>query len=590
MLKRTIFRKSAYAFAAVSVFTLSLFFAPISSRQTLAQVSNVDWPFYGNDLGNQRYQNVDQINPANVSNLKPTWIFHTGVLDDERVSFEVSPLVINGIMYITTGHDDVFALNAATGDEIWAYHPLAEMPPLDQLRICCGRDNRGVAYGNGKVFIGRLDSVLVALDANTGKVVWKKTVEDWRNNFTITMAPQFVNGKVITGISGGEFEVRGRVFAFDAETGALAWTFFTTPESLPSAPSWAGESWEHGGGTVWTTPAVDPGLGLIYVTTGNAAPDLNGIQRNGDNLFTSSIVAVDINTGVARWYFQEVHHDIWDYDGPQPAVLFSLNGVPAISHCQKSGEVFVLDRRNGKPIHPVTETPVPSGPGWQHASPTQPISSVQPLTPREVEIAPPGTTPAPRFTPPQPTPLLMGGPEQGCEWPPAAYSPRTKYIYYGARYEPAIFQTFPNNTEGFASSVVLPVPGLQTRGIFGATDSITGQIVWKQDVPDQPARSGMVVAGDLVFYGQNDGMFKATNAGTGANLWSFSGTSVPNGGGANAAPIAYVVGGKEFVANAFGGSRSERGRQRVSPLGDALIAFSLPDAEYTGPHVVQGSH
>jgi quinohemoprotein ethanol dehydrogenase len=584
MSKKRMFRKLIYAGAIATLF--ALWFA-IPAHETLAQNSNLDWRYYGNDPGNQRYQDVDQINLANVSSLKPAWIFHTGVLGDDRVSFEVSPLVIGGVMYITTGHDDVFALNAATGDEIWAYHPLAEMPPLDQLRICCGRDNRGVAYGNGKVFIGRLDDVLVALDAATGRVVWKKTVEDWRNNFTITMAPQFVNGKLIVGVSGGEFEVRGRVFAFDAETGALAWTFFTTnPESLPSVPSWTGKSWASGGGTVWTTPSVDPALGLIYITTGNAAPDLNGIHRAGDNLYTSSIVALDVNTGTRRWFFQEVHHDIWDYDGPQPTVLFSLNGAPAISHCQKSGEVFILDRRTGTPLHPVTETPVPRGPDWQHASPTQPVSSVQPLTPREIEFAPPGTTRASRFTPPQETPLLMGGPEQGCEWPPAAYSPRTKYIYYGARYEPAIFRTAPNNTEGFASSAVTVIPGVQTRGIFGATNSLTGLIVWKHDVPDQPARSGMVVAGDLVFYGQNDGTFKAADAATGAILWSFSGPSVQNGGGANAAPIAYVTAGKEFVANAFGGNQSERRRRNNSPLGDAVIAFSLPDAAGTGPRIV----
>ncbi len=282
-----------------------------------------------------------------------------------------------------------------------------------QLKICCGRDNRGVAYGNGKVLIGRLDGILVALDATTGTVVWKKTVEDWGNNFTVTMAHQFVNGKVITGVSGGEFEVRGRVFAFDGKTGALVWTSFTTPESLPSAPSWAGNSWATGGGTVWTTPPVDPALGLTYITTGNAAPDLNGIHRSGDNLYASSIVALDINTGKPRWFFQEVHYDIWDYDGPQPTVLFSLNGVPAINHCQESGEVFILDRRTGTPLHAVTEAPAPSGPAWQHASPTQPISSVQLLTPRAIEIAPPGTTPAPRFHPAPTHTLADGGPGTG---------------------------------------------------------------------------------------------------------------------------------------------------------------------------------
>jgi alcohol dehydrogenase (cytochrome c) len=328
---------------------------------------------------------------------------------------------------------------------------------------------------------------------------------------------------------------------------------------------------------------------LIYITTGNAAPDLNGIHRAGDNLYAASIVALDANTGKPQWHFQEVHHDIWDYDGPQPVVLFSLNGVPALSHCQKSGEVYILDRRNGRPLHAVTETPVPAGPAWQHAAPTQPVSSVQPLTPRAVEFAPPGTTPAPRFTPPQPVPMLMQpGPTGGCQWPPAAYSPRTRFLYYGTSYQPAAFQTFPNNTEGFASTAPSSIPGVQARGIFGATNSLSGLVVWKHDIPEQPARSGMLVAGDLVFYGQNDGMFNAASAASGTILWSFDGTSVENGGGANAAPIAYVTGGKEFIANAFGGNSLVR-RRRVSPLGDALIAFSLPDAGYTGPRIIHAS-
>jgi quinohemoprotein ethanol dehydrogenase len=556
-----------------------------------AQQADVDWPFHGNDLGNMRYQDIDLIDRGNVAQLVPLWIFHTGLFDP-RSSFEVSPLVINGVMYITTGHDDIYALNAATGDEIWAYHPLSDMPPLENLRICCGRDNRGVAYANGKVFIGRLDAVLVALDAATGEVLWKSTVADFRENFTVTMAPQVTDGKVIVGVSGGEFRVRGRVVAFDAETGQHAWTFFTVPPDGPSAPTWAGKSWQTGGGPVWTTPAVDPALGLVYITTGNASPDLNGSRRRGDNLYTSSIVALDVKTGKHRWHFQEVHHDIWDYDGPQPPVLFTLarDGleVPAISHCNKSGEQFILNRRDGTPLHPVTETPVPTEPAWQHPSPTQPVSSVEKLTPIELDFVPPGLTPAPRFTPPSTTPLLIQpGVEAGCEWPPAAYSPRTGFVYYGARYEPNIFESAPNNETDFGSRVTARIPGVSPRGIFGGVDTVTGRIAWKTDIP-QPARSGVVVAGNLVFFGQDDGTFSAYDAETGAVLWSFSGTSIPNGGGANAAPIAYALNGKEYIANAFGGNANERNRL-VSPLGDALVVFGLPDAGHTGPRVVQAA-
>jgi glucose dehydrogenase len=291
--------------------------------------------------------------------------------------------------------------------------------------------------------------------------------------------------------------------------------------------------------------------------------------------------------------FQEAHHDIWDYDGPQPPILFTLDRdgqqTPAISHCNKSGEHYILDRRAGVPLYPVTETAVPSGPAWQHASPTQPFSSVERLTPVDVEFAPPGMTPSPRFTPPQPTPvLLQPGTDGGCEFPQAAYSPRTGFIYYGTRYEPGAFRTAPNNTEGFGSAVDVTIPGVQTRGIFGALNTRTGKIAWKIEIAEQPARSGLAVAGDLVFFGQNDGTLKAAHAATGAVLWSFDGTSIPNGGGANAAPIAYTVAGKEFIANAFGGNRLERSR-RVSPLGDALIAFALPESGFTGPRVVNAA-
>jgi quinohemoprotein ethanol dehydrogenase len=398
------------AIGTASLLILHLLNAGVATEESIATnpsetPSDLNWQYHGNDLGNARYQDVDVINRSNVADLVPLWIFHTGLLD-ERSSFEVSPIVVNGVMYISTGHDDVYALNATTGEEIWAYHPLKQMPPLDELSICCGRDSRGVAYGDGKIFIGRLDAVLVALDATTGEVIWETEVEDWREDFTITMAPQFVRGKVITGVSGGEFEVRGSVSAFDAKTGRRDWKFFTTQPTFRGEPTWAGASWRHGGAPVWTTPAVDAELGLIYITTGNASPDLNGINREGNNLFTASIVALDIDKGQYRWHFQEIHHDIWDYDGPQPPVLFTFagSGVPALSHCSKSGDHFILDRRTGEPLHPVEERAVPEGPAFQHASPTQPMSSVEALTPMQVESVPAGTTAAERYTPPQPTP------------------------------------------------------------------------------------------------------------------------------------------------------------------------------------------
>jgi len=583
----------ALSIALAALLTLGVAQSPAAATHSRggAPLRSLDWPSYGNDLANTRYQNVDQVTPANVARLQPAWVFHTGVFDP-KASFEASPIVVDGTMYVSTGHDDVFALNAATGAERWAYHPEAAMPPLSQVPLCCGRDSRGVAFADGKIYLARLDAVLVALDARTGQPVWQTRVADYHQGFSMTIAPQAVAGLVIVGVSGGEYVSPGKVVAFDARTGRPVWTFNTTTPG----PTWAGASWRTGGAPVWGNPSVDPQRGLVYVTTGNAAPNLNGVSRAGTNLYTSSIVALDLHTGRVRWAFQEVHHDLWDYDGPQPAVLFTLRRggqqIPALGHCNKAGYYFILDRRTGQPLYPVTEAPVPSGPTWQHAWPTQPESAVDSLTPHAVTFTPKGLTAVPEFTPPhKQAELVQPGPDGGCEYPPEAYSPRTSFVYYGTRYLPGLLTASPSNTtkdasgETLGSSATEPVPGVHYAGIYGATDTTTGKIAWKIDVP-LLAKSGLLVAGDLVFFGENDGRFHAVDARTGAILWTFQGTSLPAGGGSDAAPIAYVAHGQEFVVNAFGGNSLDNGFQ-YSPAGDALVAFALPPAGYIGPHIVR---
>lgn len=540
-----------------------------------------DWRHYGNDLGNMRFQDADQINPHNVHKLGVAWVFHTGVLDDEA-SLEVSPLVVGDTMYVTSGHDDVFALHASTGEKRWEYHPLSEMPPLSQLSICCGRANRGVAFGDDKIFVGRLDDVLVALDAATGAVAWKTTVVDWHDRYAITMAPQFVNNLVLVGVSGGEFKVRGQLVAYDAATGHEVWRFFTTEPG-----TWAGDSWKTGGATVWQTPAVDPALGLAYINTGNAAPDVSGENRAGMNLYSASIVAVDIATGKPRWFFQEVHHDLWDYDAAQATMLFPVmkqgQVIPALGQCGKNGSYYILDRRTGAPVFPVTEVPVPTTPDWQHPWPTQPVSSVEPLVRLGIIFTPPsGVTPAPEYTPPrQDDVLIQPGDDGVCEFPPAAFSPRTKYVYYGGRYEPTLFSSFPGNSSFLGSTFEEEVPGVTEHdfGVFGATDTTTGKVVWRVRVP-QPAKSGLLVAGDLVFFGEGNGRFHAADARTGRVLWTFHPERVREAGGAQAAPIAFVDNGREFIVNAFGGNRADRDAFGPNPVGDAIVAFSLPGKDH----------
>jgi quinohemoprotein ethanol dehydrogenase len=553
---------------------------------------NLDWRHYGNDLANTRFQNVDQINRSNVGNLTVAWVFHTGVLD-ELAELQASPIIINGRMFVTDGHDNLFALNAATGRQIWAYKPLelGEMPPLDQLTVCCGRNNKGVAFGDDKVFYGRLDNVVVALDAETGEVEWRTTLADFRAHYAINNAPQFVDGLVIISLSGGEFEVRGQVFALNAETGRVVWQFFTTLEQ-----SYAGDSFRRGGAAVWNPPAIDRELGLIYVVTGNAAPDILGEDRAGNNLLANSVVALDLRTGHERWHFQAVHHDIWDYDSGQPAVLFPLrrNGrdFKAIGHCSKNGQYYILDRTNGEPIFPVTEVAVPTTPSFQHPAPTQPFSAVEPLTPLTfVRPNDTGFPARPQYTPPgEQVFVMVPGDDGGCEWNPAAFSPRTKFIYYGTRYEPTTFQTHSGNRTlinglHLGSTFVNRVPGSHPFGIFGATNTRTGRIAWRIEVP-LPAKSGVTVAGDLVFFGEGNGKFHAADAATGGILFTFdpARSRIPNVGGAAASPVVYITEGREFIAYAFGGNVPDRNNfDFVDPnsgkVGDAIIAFALPREE-----------
>jgi PQQ-dependent dehydrogenase (methanol/ethanol family) len=600
------------ALAAVFAFGAAVYFAVLAAP---ADKKNLEWPRYGHDLANSRFQNADEINSSNAAKMRVAWVFHTGVLDP-NAELETSPIEVGGKLYVTDGHDDVFALDATTGEQKWAYKPTqipGEMPPLDKVFACCGLNNRGVVFvpGNSRddndngdseasadergehkgkpdmVVYGRLDDVVVALNAHTGAVIWKTRVVDFHTRAAINMAPQFAHGLIVVGLAGGEYEIRGQVIALRADSGEIAWRFETT---LPE--SFAGDSFKRGGAPMWQNPTVDEELGLVYFATGNASPDANGIDRAGDDLFAASVVALNLETGTLRWHFQETHHDLWDYDSAQPTMLFATEKdgrqTPALGHCSKNGNYYILDRRNGQPIFPVTEVKAPVSPSFQNASPTQPKSSVEPLTPLDflpgtIDMAklPKNITPSPQYTPPQENTVLIAvGDDGGCEGVAAAFSPRTKFIYYGARYEPAIYHSFPTNTgqdsEGkfLGSTFAETIPGVTDFGIFGATDSVTGKVVWKINVP-QPAKSGMLVAGDLAFFGEGNGKFSAVNAATGKALFSFDGTTVPNGGGAQAAPVAYVVNGKEFIVNGFGGNVPDR-QFAPNPVGDAIIAFSLP--------------
>jgi quinohemoprotein ethanol dehydrogenase len=531
----------------------------------------LNWPAYGNDVGNMRYANIDQITPANVSQLKPAWTFHTGYLSDPSMAMEMTPIIVDGTMFITTGDDDVFALNPTTGAQIWHYHP-GDMPKPSTLPICCNNDNRGVAVGGGMVFDARLDAKLVALNEKTGAVVWSTIVDTAANGAAMTLAPQYISAsagtvpEVIVGVTGGEFAVRGHVDAYNPTTGKLLWRFWTT-----NPATYAGTSWKTGGASVWGTPTFDPTLNMVYFSTGNAAPNLYVASRAGTNLYAASVVALDATSGELQWFFQEVHHDMWDFDGPQPTLLLTWNGIAAIEHTNKTGYVWILDRASGEPLFPYAEVPVPPTPAnaeFQHPWPTQPASSIGSLTEHQATALPAGLIAAPMWATIGPTPQVFQPVfNGGMEWPPAAYSPRTNMLYSHARYSPFTLGVTADDKISFATP-----PGVN-YGVYGAVNTLTGKVAWTIPITTTNPDSGMTVAGDLVFFGDSTGLFYAASAATGEILWVFDAWTVPNATGGNASAAVYEIGGVEYIVYGFGG---EPGSSFA--LGDAVIAFALPTA------------
>jgi|RhiMetdeSRZDD1v2_1073273.scaffolds.fasta_scaffold53106_1 quinohemoprotein ethanol dehydrogenase len=534
-----------------------------------------DWVTNGGNLTNQRYSTLKQIDTSNVKNLKGAWMIRLkGSGHGGKYSHEATPLVKDGVMYVITGNDDAFAVNAKTGEFLWEY-----WSGIDQKisTVCCGWINRGVALGEGMVFFGQLDANVVALDAKTGKVVWKTPIEQWENGYTITSAPIYYDGMLYIGISGGEFGVRGRVTALDAKSGQILWRAYTLP--APGEPG--SETWppgtDHamrGGATVWNTPALDPELGLVYFATGNCGPDYDGASREGDNLFCASITAVHAKTGAYAWHFQQVHHDIWDYDAASPVVLFDtvINGQPrkGIAEAGRTGWVYLLDRTNGKPLLGIEERPVPQEPRQKTAK-TQPFPVGDAIVPQCADVLSGYAKAGCIFEPFWETPVLVQPSGiGGTNWSPVPYSPDTGYFYVPGTVRTSSFTRYDNKyTLGkryTGGSQQAPIHSSQS-GTFTAIDSKTNRIVWQTKQPYRTGQGGgaMVTAGGLVFRGASDGNALALDARTGEELWRFQ-----TGFGADAPPMTYEVDGEQYVAIATGGNQSVG-----SAFGDAVWVFSL---------------
>lgn len=516
--------------------TVSFAAVPSSVNVTDAMMNGAssdtsDWRLNGRTYDNERYSQLTQINTSNVTSLAPAAIVQTGM----PASFETTPIVDNGVMYITSpvvsSQMKILALNAATGEPYWT-----TTFTLGQFQICCGPVNRGVAVGYGKVYVVTLDDNLLALDANTGKVAWQKQVADPSVGYSETMAPQLYHGMVIVGSAGGEWALRGFVTAYDANTGAKKWQWWSTDPK-----SYSGDSWKGGGGMVWTTPAVDPKLGLLIFSTGNPNPDLYGASRMGDNLYTDSIVALDVNTGTLKWYYQEVKHDVWDYDAVSNPVLFDVhqNGqtIPAAGEAGKVGWVFIVDRRTGKLI--------------RKSAPYVMMSKNMFSQPTKAGVD------------------MLPGANGGDEWSPPAYSPDTHEMYIPAMNQLMTFttqepQAGPGQIRlGSAFTNVKP-HGVQ-NGPFVAVNMDTGKIDWQYLAPQPLIGGALATAGNLVFTGEGNGWFDAFNAKTGQRIWRYQ-----LGAGVNAPPITYEVNGTQYIAVAAGGNF-----QLGYPYGDAVAIFKL---------------
>jgi alcohol dehydrogenase (cytochrome c) len=540
------------------------FFAFLLALATgLAQdgATRADWPEYGGTARSWRYSALDQINTSNVKKLAPAWIFQTG---DYEMGLQATPIVLDGVLYLSTSRNHVYSLDAATGRVIWQYKY-----PQPRGAVPYGPQNRGVAVADGRVFMGTYDNYLVALDQRTGAESWRVNVEDAKQcGCNITAAPLVVNGNVIVGGTGGDSAHRGYLSAFDSKTGRLRWRFYTIPgPGEKGHETWKGESWKTGGGATWMTGSYDPSLNLIYWGVGNAAADFYAADRDGANLYTNSIVALDPQTGKLRWHFQEVPKDVWDFDSSYESVLIDrqVRGRlrKLLVHVNKGGFVFVLDRETG---------------GFIGAFPI--VDNYNWIT----GVTEDGKLAGRKEPQPGKPSYICPGAAGGKSWNQVAYSPRTGFLY-----TPSLEvcndliadrQDVKEGASFFGGNFIMkPPPDGVSRSHVDAYDPVTGKRQWSFPYKYSLLASILTTAGDLVFTGDPEGNFFALDARTGAKLWSFQ-----TGAGHRGSAVSYSVHGRQFIATPTGwGSLVSSALTPAWPEaetfrgGSTLIAFALPE-------------
>ncbi|NKB34977.1 MAG: PQQ-dependent dehydrogenase, methanol/ethanol family [Pseudomonadales bacterium] len=513
---------------AVLAFTAFLINTSVAQNVTTEILENAQdysdrWVNYGKNYGAWRYMPDEQINRETVAGLRPVWIKQTGVTGG---AFEVSALVNDGRMYLTTANSHLIVVDPLTGAELWRYDH-----EFENVDLCCGPHNRGVGLYEDKVFWGTLDAHLLAFDAATGIQLWDAEVGDHRESFSVTGAPLVVKDMVLIGVGGGEFGIRGYIDAYDVNTGELCWRFYTTAgPGDPNNDTWAGDSWETGGGPTWVTGTYDSESDLVFWGTGNPWPDINNQVRAGDNLYTNSVVALDADSGELRWYFQTSPRDEFDHDSTSEPMLIEemVNGElrKLVVQVSRNGHVYALDRLSGDFLWAGEYTRV----NWAERD-----ESGKPVLKEEL-YDPAGT-------------VIFPGLYGGKNWPPASYSPDTSMLYIPTTEWGTNF--IRREGEGRPGTMDLGgIPAFEQSGTgwLVAFNMRTGEIDWQQETPGNFNWAGtLATGGGLVFGGAPDGFLRAYNDETGEVLWEFQ-----TGSGLYAPPTSFTIDGKQYLGIASG--------------------------------------
>ena len=527
---------------------------PVTQEQLNAADKNAnDFLLTNGNYAQTRFYLGKQISRDNVKNLHVAWIFQT----DVKESLETSPIVVDGVMFVTTSFSHVYALDAKTGQQLWHY--AHKMGPITVY--CCGPNNRGVQVLNDRVYLATLDSKLIALSAKTGEVVWTTNIADPELGYSETMAPTVVNDKVLIGTNGGEYGIRGFVRAYDAKTGKQLWNFHTIPEN--SVGVWAtkdatgrdmhrdiqaekdtlakiGDPYAKLGGGVWQNPAVDLATNRIYFVVGNPSPDLDGSNRPGDNLYTNSLVSLDLETGKYVCHFQYIAHDVWDLDAVSPSVLIDVKDkggktIPGVIHAGKTGHIYVHDRKDCSLIR-FSDAMVPQENMW--------------------------------VLPTKEGARMLPGANGGVEWSPMATDPGQELAYAINLHQPMTYHVetspYPNGKLWLGGAFKV-IPTEQQSGNITAVNYNTGKIKWQVKTPEPMIGGILATAGGLVFTGEGNGKFAAYNSSDGKELWSFRA-----GAGVNAPPSSYMIADKQYIVVGAGGNT-----QLDFKRGNNIIAFTL---------------